>query len=115
MFTQSQRNNIEVVLKRFEELEQKPIWNVIDNCMLHLENLSNDQLNREAHLAVEKHQSGNPRCQVDHPKDTCMAPLIVQAASDVVIEHNLSGILSKDNRFLLMYYLSLSHAGNILS
>lgn len=114
MLTQVQIENIDLVLKRFEYLEKKPVWDSVDNCMVYLDSIDNNQLNCEADLVLEKHNLGNPRCRSDHPIEKCLVPRIIKAVDSIIAEHLYSGTLSKDHRYILMYYIALNHAGDIL-
>lgn len=109
-----QQRNIEIVLRRFQDMDEIPRWNKIDDSMSCLEWLDDKQLVQEVVFLSEAHKNGNPRCRTNHPKRYCLVPRIISAVEDLLAMYKQTGQLSDRERYIFQYYLSLSHAGDIV-
>jgi len=117
MLNSEQTTNIGEVFKHFERLDNDGLWTAIDDSICSLEWLSDRELLNEAYLVSEKHRWGNPRCTVDHSKDSCMIPLVVKAV-DSLLEHYVddkdTATITPAHKTIFQWYLALDHTGEII-
>jgi hypothetical protein len=116
MMTQDQAKVVAHVFRQFLTADIKHAqWTHIDDQMEALDWLSDDQVCVEAEVIYNKQKDGNPRCIMDHEPSKCMVPLIIEAVQVILKLNKETGFLHYKNRFILQYYLLLSHIGEIIS
>jgi len=114
MEKESAEDTIERVFRRFEQVDdQQTKWTSLDTNMSFLAWLDDDQIVRESEAVHKEHQAGKPRCKMEHPDERCFAPTIVKAVGHIIDGHKASGKLSKENRYVLEYYISLAKIGEV--
>jgi hypothetical protein len=107
---------VDRVFRRFAEIDDKQTkWTMLDTNMSMLEWLDDAQLVRESEVVLLEHRAGKPRCKMNHSEERCFAPTIVDAAEHIIGWYKKGGKLSKDNRYVLEYYIALDNIGEIFS
>lgn len=104
------------VYRKFYENDNKDEeWSPVDENMSMLDWLTDGEIAQEAELKMMRQKAGNPRCGVDHPGKECFVPIVLEAVHAIVSLYNETQNLHVKNRFVLQYYLTLSHIGAIRS
>jgi len=90
-------------------------WDALDNYILYLEYLDNDQLHREADVVYSEHNKGRVRCEnKQHPREQCFIPDLHEAVGIILGLYKETGQLHDKNRYILQYYLAMTHAKMIV-
>ena len=111
-----QQEVVKKVFKKFQDSDgNEKEWTELDEKMWMLDWLADGELAVEATVKLQEHKYGDPRCEADHPREKCFVPTIMEAISAILDLYAKTGFLPKNNRFVLMYYLMLSHLGMIIS
>lgn len=113
MITLEQAKVIGSVFKRFNSGETLT-WTEMDDCMEQLAWLSEDQLIVEVEVMLYMHDEKKARCTVNHAREVCFVPVVMDACSYIVEDFKSSQRLVKKARYVLEYYLSLSQTGHII-
>lgn len=116
MMTPDQVQIVTKVYRKFYENDNKnEEWTPVDESMSLLDWLTNDELVQETEIRYFRQKNGNPRCGVDHPGKECFVPIVLDAVLAILDLYKETKNLHPNNRFVLQYYLSLSHVGAIRS
>lgn len=114
MMTKEQSNTVTLVFNKFFNDENDESWSEIDHYLSLLDFIDDDQLYREADVLYSIHTRGEPMCEVDHPREECFIPLIIEAVGAILELYRETGNLHKNNKYILEYYLALTQAQIIL-
>lgn len=114
MMTSDQARAVAQVFRRFVNSEDRP-WDDLDEQLNMLDWLDDDQLHREADVVFEQHKNKNTRCSVPHKNDECFVPTIIEAVNAILELYKETGQMHKNNRYILQYYIGLTHIGMILA
>lgn len=119
MMSKDEQRVVSQVYARFHDLDSKTTnrWTRIDELMCLLQDLSNEQIIIESAVQCQTHKTkGQPRCKTDHPIDQCFVPTVIEGVEAILklYTENTDNLHPK-NRFILSYYLVLSHLGYIIS
>lgn len=107
---------VEEVLEQFIELYDfdSSSWSDLDEHMYRLAWLKDPEIITECEILLLKQVKGNPRCPHEHKNTECFVPVILEAVYVILTNyHNVRSLDSK-HRYVLEYYLSLSHCETIL-
>lgn len=117
MTTDTDRNElIEQVYKTFVTMDEAQTkWDEIDDKMSYLEWLSDYEVAQEAQFVAVIHTVENVKCDQPGCRSGCFAPKIVQAASFILERYFKEYSLSPKERYILSYYLTLTHLKKIIS
>lgn len=114
MMTPDQVQTVTKVYRKFSENDLKDeSWTPIDECMSYLDWLTSDELVQECEIRLLVQKSGNPKCAIEHPGKECFVPIVIEAVTAILDLYNETHSLHTKNRFILQYYLTLSHVGAI--
>lgn len=106
---------IDEVYDHFMQSETEDIeWDDVDEAMCMLEWLEDSQLAIEAEVKHIEQNSGDPRCPADHPKKDCIIPSVMRSVQLILDDYKKTKKLNEKNKFILRYYLALSHVGAII-
>lgn len=114
MMTQDQVKIVTRVYNKFFESETSSSWTEIDHYLSLLEFIDDDQLFRESDVLYSAHNRGIPTCDLNHPREECFIPIIMDAVKAILDLYKETNYLHKNNRYILQYYLALSQAQMIL-
>lgn len=106
---------VQEVYRRFLDGEENADWDEIDDQLYHLDYLEDDQIHKEADVQLEKHKKGNIRCGQEFCNQGCYAIKVVEAVVSIINLYKETEYLPKENRYILEYYLALSHLKMIIS
>lgn len=117
--SKDEQRTVSQVFARFSDLDSRATnrWTRIDELMCVLQDLTNEQIVAEASVQMQVHKTkGQPRCRTDHPISQCFVPTVIEAVDAIVRLYSESAEnVHPKNRFVLSYYLVLSHMGYIIS
>lgn len=113
MMTPEQRK---VVVQAYNHLmeSEKRGWDCLDDYIEYLGYLTDDQLFRESDVIFSYHERGTTRCKVDHPREKCFVPIIVEAAGAIIELYKETNNMHENNKYILQYYLAMNQAQMIL-
>lgn len=114
VLTENQQHTIDVVFKRFQDIDNNYNWTKIDDFMVYLEYLDDAELACEADVLFEKHKLGEPSCPSKHPKEECLVPLIMESVDCILNLYKDFGTLEPTNRYIVQYYIALTGTGDII-
>jgi hypothetical protein len=104
---------IKVVYDRFIESESND-WGDLDCNLEFFDWLTDKELINETKVKRIKHSEGKIfRCTSAHNQEDCFAPYILEAVICIVNLWDKTRILNKKNRYILLYYVSMSEMGLI--
>lgn len=107
MPTKEESELIKLVLDRFLESEEST-WTEIDENIEFISYLSNSELVNECQVKYYSHCQGTFRCDQEHERRYCMAPLILESVEIILDLYEKTGELSSDFYYILSYYLAMS-------
>lgn len=114
MITLEQAKVLREILGKFNKSEVLE-WTSLDESMVHLSELEDGQLANEAEAFMELHTKHQARCASDHPIEECFVPVIVEGIGFILDDYqDTKNHLPKNSRYILEYYISLSHNGAIV-
>lgn len=114
MMSKDQASIVSQVYRRFLDSEQERIWDDLDNSLQQLEWLNDLELQKEAESLFVVHKTGNARCRLNHPAERCFVPTIIDAVKAILDLQKESKELHVRNKYILQYYLALTHTGFIV-
>lgn len=115
MMTPDQAKVVGEVFRRFLEGEEGAGWDEVDTQLQHLESLTDDETYKEADIQVYYHNYGKVKCSQEFCNQGCYAQTVVDAVIYICDLYKETGNLHKNNRYILSYYLALSHLKMIVS
>lgn len=121
MLNEDESKIVTAVFNRFLEGEgtgsdcSSTPWDTLDDQLQALEHLDDDQIHREADVQLYHHSKGAIHCGQENCSQDCFARTVVDAATYICYLYKKTGNLHKNNRYVLVQYLSLSQLGMILS
>lgn len=115
MMSKDEKEIVSIVYRRFIDNESDELWTDLDENLIFFEYLSDKDAINEAKVKILKHKGkGIFRCQSSHEHKYCFAPVILEAVEAIVkLYDEFNGPLHPINRYVLMYYLSMSEMGLI--
>lgn len=109
MMSTVQAKNIVYLVDRFLESEKKG-WNQLDDYLCILDELDDLQIFREADTLYSYHKNKKMGCPYTHSEGTiCFVNGILEAVEAITDLYKETNSLHQNNRYILAYYLSLSH------
>lgn len=112
-------DQIKVVARVFRQFlaSETLEWNFqLDDALCQLEWLEDEQLALEATLLCKQHSNNKLRCTADHKRsEECFALTIYDAANSICDLYADTHEMHKNNRYILQYYIALTHLGMILT
>lgn len=116
MLTKDESETVRRVFQKFASTDNaEPGWSDIDEHMSMLEWLGDAQLVIESSVIWQLHCQGETKCNQSHPSSECFVPTIVEAVGLILRLYEQNFNLHANNRFILNYYLCLTHVGFIVS
>ena len=114
--TSDQKEVVKQVFQKFLDTDNAETeWTDVDEQMSMLEWIDDHQITIEAAVKIIEHSQGTPRCHHNHSLDECFVPLIIDAVKAILELYEETQNLHEKNRFILSYYLALSHVGFIVT
>lgn len=114
MLNSTQTKNLINVYNFFMESEPKG-WTAIDDYLEMLEYLDDIQLCKESEVLYSYHENKNMGCPYTHKSGaTCFVKFILESVEAIVELYKETNNLHIKNRYILCYYLALSHDGQII-
>lgn len=108
MMTQEETQVVRVVYDRFLDSESLE-WGDLDENLEFFGWLSDKELVNEAKVKHINHSRGKIfRCTSSHSQEDCFAPFILEAATHIIKLWDKTRILHDKNRYVLLYYVSMS-------
>lgn len=115
MMTAEEASVVKLVFSRFMESEcineknEKTNWGDMDCVLDEIGWLSDQELIAEAEIRHDMHKRGKIfRCYSSHKQEDCFAPFILEAVGAILSLNNSTIELHPKNRYILVYYLSMS-------
>lgn len=113
MLTADQAMILREILRKFNNNEVLE-WTSLDENMLHLQELSDSQLAVEADVMHQVHVRNGASCSKNRLIEASLVPTILDGVDFILDDFEENGRLAKKTRYILEYYLSLSHANIIV-
>jgi hypothetical protein len=110
--TQNEIKNVALVYNKLISRENES-WDDLDDYLEMLEYMSNDEIYRESEVINTKHKGKNVGCDHDHQKEKCFIPVMVEVCESIMKFYLDKNELHPKNRYILQYYLALTHANFI--
>ena len=95
--------------------KEEMAWGPLDDSISYLEYLNDGELHREADVIYENHSRNNVKCDQKHTKDECFIPILMEAVGAILELYKETGNMHANNRYILQYYLAMSHLGMIVT
>lgn len=115
MMTAEEVSVVKLVFSRFMESEcineknEKTNWGDLDYNLDYFDWMSDNELITESQIRYENHKKGKSfRCYSSHKSEDCFAPFILEAVEAILSLNNKAKELHPKNRYILVYYLSMS-------
>lgn len=107
---------VKIVVQAYNHLleNEKRGWDGLDEFILLLEFMTNDELCREVDVLHEYHSYGNVKCDIEHVKEKCFVPLLVEAVDAILELYKETGELHPKNQYILHYYLAMCNCNMII-
>ena len=121
MMSKEETEIVKIVYTRFLECESDSrssedsvaTWGGVDDNLEFVSFLSDGELISESSTKFDGHCNGILRCASNHAQENCFAPRIFDAVEAILNLYEKTGLLHKNNRYVLEYYLTMSEMGLI--
>lgn len=115
MMTDDEGQVVRIVYERFLDSESQD-WGDLDCNLEFFDWLHDKELINEVRIKQINHLRGKfLRCTSDHDQESCFAPVIMEAVGYILDLWDSTRILHERNRYVLLYYVSMSEMGLIFS
>jgi hypothetical protein len=111
-----QKKTVAEVFERFSSAEEKMVkWDEIDTQLSYLEYMSDSEIFQESRFVIVGHLTGIVCCddKICNRGDDCFAKVTVRACEYILDDYLQSDYMPAKNRYVLSYYLALTHLGMI--